>query len=237
MSLVLLHFPSYNQTVSMSDFLGWILELVRVLTGSVPVPTSQKSSAGKENININVNVSYPHGLEHRKKEKDIVGTIKIFAGSHPPSGWLPCDGRTVKVREYPDLFTVIGDVFGGNGKTTFALPDLRGRVVVGAGKGENLTSRDLGQVFGSETVTIDLDHMPLKTSDNLGILDRASRNSNEEKSDDKLLENKIVMSSMKGRTTKSSEEKPLENIQPSIGMNYIICCSGIHPEDLKDCDQ
>jgi microcystin-dependent protein len=233
--LVLLHFPYYNQTVGMSDFLDWILELVKILTGSRPVSLSQKSDLSKENININVNISYPHKETSKKKEKDIIGTIKIFAGSHPPIGWLPCDGRIVKIREYPDLYTVVGDTFGGNGKTTFALPDLRGRVVVGTGHGNNLTPRDLGQSFGAETVTIDLDHMPLKSSDNFGIQDKRSKE--DHVLDNKQQDNRFVMSSMKGRSATNVEEKPLENIQPSLGLNYIICCIGIHPDDLKVCDE
>jgi len=221
----------------MSVFLEWILEIVRILTGSISLPSSQKNSlSAKENININLNLNYPPGFHREKKEKDIVGTIKIFAGSHPPVGWLPCDGRTVKIREYPDLYTVVGNTFGGNGKTTFAIPDLRGRVVVGAGKGENLTPRDLGQSFGAETVTIDLDHMPLKTSDNFGTHEKRPK---EDLSsvDSRFQDNRFVMSSMKGRTATNVEEKPLENIQPSLGLNYIICCVGIHPEDLKVCEE
>jgi hypothetical protein len=83
----------------MSVFLDWVIELVRLLTGSLPVSSTQKNNSLKDNININVNISYPHKEVREKKEKDIVGTIKIFAGSHPPIGWLPCDGRTVKIRE------------------------------------------------------------------------------------------------------------------------------------------
>lgn len=220
----------------MSVFLDWVIELVRLLTGSLPVSSTQKNNSLKDNININVNISYPHKEVREKKEKDIVGTIKIFAGSHPPIGWLPCDGRTVKIREYPDLYTVVGDTFGGNGKTTFCLPDLRGRVVVGTGKGQNLTPRDLGQSFGAETVTIDLDHMPLKTSDNFGTHEKRSKEDLPSQ-DNKSQDNRFVMSSIKGRSASSVEEKPLENVQPSLGLNYIICCIGIHPDDLKVCEE
>lgn len=237
MRLVLLQIPCYNQTVSMSVFLEWILEIVRILTGSTCLPSSQKNNlSAKENININLNLNYPQGFHREKKEKDIIGTIKIFAGSHPPIGWLPCDGRLVKIREYPDLYTVVGDTFGGNGKTTFALPDLRGRVVVGAGRGDNLTPRDLGQSFGVETVTIDLDHMPLKTSDNFGVHDKRMKEEHVI-AENKQQDNRFVMSSIKGRSATNVEEKPLENIQPSLGLNYIICCRGIHPDDLKVCDE
>ncbi len=218
----------------MSDFLDWVLEIVRILTGSSAFSLSQKNTSSvKENININFNISQPCETKDLKKEKDIVGTIKIFASLHHPSGWLPCDGRVVKIREYPDLFTVIGTAFGGNGKTTFSLPDLRGRVVVGSGKGENLTERDFGHTFGSETVVIDLEHIPLKTSDNLSIHDKSLK---QETNCDNIQENRFVMSSIKGRSTRTLAEKPLENVQPSIGMSYIICCAGIHPEDLKDCE-
>lgn len=210
--------------------LDWLLEIIRILTSSSS-PSNKQPPGGAPalpgGININISLHNPaHPREIKKKEKDVIGTIKIFAGCHPPMGWLPCDGRIVKIRECPDLYTVIGTTYGGNGRTTFALPDLCGRVVVGTGEGENLTGRELGATFGSETVSIDLDHIPLKPTE--GMV--------REKPPAPLEPgpNQFVVSSLKGRQFPATKEKPLENLQPSMALNYIICCAGVHPEDLID---
>jgi microcystin-dependent protein len=79
----------------------------------------------------------------------VVGTVGLFAGGFEPGGWLQADGRTLSIADYPDLFLALGTTYGGDGVTTFVLPDLRGRTVVGAGAGLSL-----GDTFGSETVTL-----------------------------------------------------------------------------------
>uniref|UniRef100_A0A6B2LL29 Phage tail collar domain-containing protein n=1 Tax=Arcella intermedia TaxID=1963864 RepID=A0A6B2LL29_9EUKA len=89
------------------------------------------------------------------------GTILVFSSISIPDGWLYCDGSLISRSIYPNLLKVIGDTFGkGDGLTTFQLPDLRGRVIVGVGQGPNLSSRFVGQQFGSETHTLTIDEMP-----------------------------------------------------------------------------
>ena len=90
-----------------------------------------------------------------------VGVIHMFAGSTSPVGWLICDGSTVSRSTYSALFAVIGTTYGsGDGNTTFTLPDLRGRVPIGAGTGAGLTNRVLGTQYGAETVTLDSTSLP-----------------------------------------------------------------------------
>lgn len=84
-----------------------------------------------------------------------VGIILPFADDVLPDGYLLCDGTAVSRTTYADLFAVCGTTYGvGNGSTTFNLPDMRGRIPVGAGTGSGLTARTLGQTFGAETVTL-----------------------------------------------------------------------------------
>lgn len=83
-----------------------------------------------------------------------IGEIQMSGANFAPLGWLVCWGQELKVAEFGHLFSVIGNTFGGDGITTFALPDLRGRVAVGAGQGTGLTNRPLGEKFGSEQATI-----------------------------------------------------------------------------------
>jgi microcystin-dependent protein len=181
-------------------------------------------------VNVNINVSFNQETPRKFEKKDIVGTIKIFAGDVYPDGWLPCDGRCLKIREYADLYTIIGTTYGGNGRTTFALPDLRGRVPVGAGEGFNLSVRQIGQIFGDERVTVKIDNMPIKLTDASVSRDKSS--SNDEDLDEV---NRLVNSSMLGRRMKNLKDGlPLENMQPSICLNYIICCIGIYPDYIED---
>ena len=80
----------------------------------------------------------------------LLGEIKLFSGNFEPEGWMFCDGRLLPISEHPVLFELIGNSYGGDGLTTFGLPDLRGRVPMGQGAGSGLTNRKLGEEPGSE---------------------------------------------------------------------------------------
>ncbi len=91
----------------------------------------------------------------------ILGEIRPFASNFAPEGWLPCDGRTLNIQEYQPLYALIGVTYGGDGSTTFKLPDLRGRLPVGQGQGTGLTNRTLGQMGGASTVTLAQANLPV----------------------------------------------------------------------------
>ena len=80
----------------------------------------------------------------------LLGEIRMFAGNFAPIGYLPADGRLVSIAEQTALFSVLGTTYGGDGRTNFALPDLRGRVPIGAGQGPGLNAVPLGLGSGSE---------------------------------------------------------------------------------------
>jgi microcystin-dependent protein len=84
----------------------------------------------------------------------FVGEIRMFAGNFAPRGWALCDGQLLAVSQNDALFSLLGTIYGGDGRTTFGLPDLRGRIPVHEGSGPGLTPRSLGQRGGSETVTL-----------------------------------------------------------------------------------
>jgi microcystin-dependent protein len=97
------------------------------------------------------------------EQSPYVGEVMFFTrATGCPSGWEPADGRMLKIIEYTNLYAVIGNTYGGDGQTTFALPDLRGRIVRGVGQGPGLSNVTLGQKGGAESVTL--------TPNNLGIL-------------------------------------------------------------------
>jgi microcystin-dependent protein len=91
-----------------------------------------------------------------------LGEIILFAGNFAPRGWAFCDGQLLLISQYSALFAILGTTYGGDGRTTFALPDLRGRVPMhaGSGPGPGLTPRPLGQKMGSETGQCDCDTVP-----------------------------------------------------------------------------
>lgn len=90
----------------------------------------------------------------------FVGEIRMFGFSRLPVGWIPCDGRLVSIAEQEVLYTLLGTTFGGDGRTTFGVPDLRGRLPVHQGQGQGLTPRVMGQSSGTESVTLTLPQLP-----------------------------------------------------------------------------
>jgi microcystin-dependent protein len=93
----------------------------------------------------------------------FIAEIKMFAGNFAPQGWALCNGQLMSIAQNTALFSLIGTTYGGNGQTTFALPDLRGRMAVHAGQGPGLTPYTLGEVKGVENVTLLSTQMPIHT--------------------------------------------------------------------------
>src|ERR671923_246172 len=83
-----------------------------------------------------------------------VGEIRMFAGNFAPAGWMFCEGQLLPISENETLFQLIGTTYGGDGKSTFALPDIQGRAAMHPGQGPGLSLHDLGETGGSETVTL-----------------------------------------------------------------------------------
>ena len=103
------------------------------------------------------------GLLGMSQDEGATGEVRFWAGAVPENGhWTLCNGEQLEVQSFQQLSYVIGTTFGG-GETHFAVPDLRGRAVVGAGTGGSLSSRSVGQSFGTETVTLTTAQMPIHT--------------------------------------------------------------------------
>lgn len=93
----------------------------------------------------------------------ILGEIRLMAINYPPNGWALCQGQLLNIRQYTALYALLGVQYGGNGTTTFALPDLRGRTHIGAGQGAGLSSYQQGQATGTETVSLIPAQIPAHT--------------------------------------------------------------------------
>ncbi len=93
----------------------------------------------------------------------FVGTILPFGFTYAPRGWATCSGQTMSIAQYNALFALLGVTYGGNGQTTFMLPDLRGRTPISYGQGPGLSSYAQGQVGGSENASLTVNNMPAHT--------------------------------------------------------------------------
>jgi microcystin-dependent protein len=126
------------------------------------------------------------------------GEIRLFAGNFAPKNWAFCDGTVLQVGANTALFALIGDRFGGDGRQTFALPDLRGRVVVGVGQGNGLSNYALGKPAGAGRVPTQIfqAHAGSGPSTTVNAVRSASG----------------------------------DNVQPVLGLSYIICVRGTFPD-------
>ena len=92
--------------------------------------------------------------------QSLMGSICVTAGNRCPKDTLPADGQLLAIADHAPLFSLLGTTFGGNGRTTFALPDLRGRVAVNRGQGRGLSDREIGQQLGSLQLPLTVDNLP-----------------------------------------------------------------------------
>lgn len=158
-----------------------------------------------------------------------VGEIRLFAGNFAPAGWMFCNGALVPISENETLFQLIGTTYGGDGQTTYGLPDLRGRVPIHQGG-----NRVIGEMGGSETVTLTSAQTPqhthtLKASSALsngaagggGVLAATAVNIYGSEDPDTSLAAQAVAS--------VGGSQPHQNMAPFVGINYIISLFGIFP--------
>jgi microcystin-dependent protein len=164
-----------------------------------------------------------------------VGEIRMFAGNFPPNGWMFCDGNTLPISENETLFQLIGTTYGGDGESTFNLPDLRGRVPIHQGTGSSGTNYQMGEMSGVETVTLTTQQMPqhnhaLTATQTAGTQPNPGGNilANSQGPQPYLQENPDGQ--LNGQAIQpAGGSQPHENMQPYLGLNYIISPFGIFP--------
>ena len=98
----------------------------------------------------------------------FIGQLMLFGGNFAPRGWAMCDGQLLPIAQYSALFSILGTTYGGDGRTTFALPDLRGRVPMGFGHGPGLSAHGLGSKGGEENVTLTTSQIPSHSHQAMG---------------------------------------------------------------------
>jgi len=178
-----------------------------------------------------------------KSSRPYLGEIRMWASPTLPPGWVFCDGRLLALSEHQALFEVIGNTYGGDGRTTMALPDLRGRVPVGTGAGAGLANRELGQEFGNESEVLAEAHLPphdhaLRASNSSATQTQPSGNVLARASTPQYLNasSSVIMGSSSIGSTGSGQAHP--NVQPSTVLNFIIATDAsrarpIHPSAAK----
>lgn len=171
--------------------------------------------------------------------ESFIGEIRPFAGNFAPRGWHFCNGDLLPVSEYDALYSLIGTTFGGDGQTTFALPDLRGRVAMGEGQGNGLTARRIGARFGSESETLTVNQLPSHKHNFVATTDDASTDTPNgalfgATGDDSIYLDEESASGVPERMTTNTVgatggSRSHNNIMPSLATNYIISLYGIYP--------
>jgi microcystin-dependent protein len=166
-----------------------------------------------------------------------IGEIRLFAGNFEPDGWKFCNGQHLAIATNDTLFQLIGTTYGGDGSTDFALPDLRGRVPVHQGVASSGTTFQIGEMAGTEDVTLTVQQIPAHTHALLGTSDAATTNAPT---------NNVFATSTGATVFPYGTDQPLTtlhpstmppaggsqphtNLQPFLCINYIISRFGIFP--------
>jgi microcystin-dependent protein len=166
----------------------------------------------------------------------FVGEIRMFAGNFPPNGWMFCDGATLAIAENDVLFQLIGTTYGGDGQETFNLPDLRGRIPVHQGTNPQTgITYTLGEPGGVETVTLNTQQIPahnhaLTATNAVGTQVNPGGNllANSQGPQPYIQEDPDGSLNQQALTP-SGGSQPHENLQPFLGINFIISLFGIFP--------
>lgn len=165
-----------------------------------------------------------------------LGEVRLFAGNFAPRAWAFCDGQLLPIAQNTALFSLLGTTYGGDGQTTFALPDLRGRVPIGRGTGQGLDPYSWGERGGTETVTLTASQVPSHTHNIRGSSATASATTPEgnvlAEGTRRTLRAPGSPSAMDaGAITSTGGSGSHTNLQPYLGLNYIIALQGYFPSE------
>lgn len=184
-------YPSHNHTVNASG------------TGTGAVSTTVNASNIQPELPLNYIIAtegvFPSRDSGGGGEAPYIGEVTLFAGNFAPSGWQFADGQLLSIAQNSALFVILGTTYGGDGVTTFALPDLRGRTAVSSGTGPGLTNRTLGETGGTETISATPSH-----THSMNAFGSST-------------------------TSTNTTPVPVNNVQPFTTLNYIVSLQGIFP--------
>lgn len=199
-------------------------------------------------------------------DQAYIGSIVLFAGNFAIRGWALCEGQLLSIAQNQALFSILGTTYGGDGRTTFGLPDLRGRVPIGPGTGPGLSTRKLGQHLGTEYNNLTVNQMAPHTHtaaltstasatatiaipafddsgdsadpSNTAVFAKAENTAGTEMNlysnnaaDTTLKPFAAPVTNISGGVTVGSTGagQEINNMQPFLGLNYLICMQGLFP--------
>lgn len=167
--------------------------------------------------------------------EQTLAEIRMFAGNFAPRGWLFCQGQILPISQNQALFSLLGTTYGGDGRTTFALPDLQGRIPIHNGRGNGLTDRPRGQKLGTEENTLTIAQMANHNHTTSVAVNKT--NSDESTPEDchfgaaKIYAKEKGTNEFLGGVTSGNTgaNTPVYNMAPYLAINYIIATTGTFP--------
>ena len=168
----------------------------------------------------------------------FVAEIRIFPFNFPPTGWAFCDGQLLPLSQNTALFALLGTTYGGDGKSTFALPNMQGNAPMQPGQGQGLSLRDLGEQSGTETVTLLVSEMPIHThslsaSTEIGDVQIPTVDTTYARSGGGsayIASNAGLVTMAPQTLAPAGGSLPHSNLQPYLTLNFCIALQGIFPQ-------
>jgi microcystin-dependent protein len=169
--------------------------------------------------------------------------IRMFGGNFAPRGWFFCQGQLLSIAQWTAVFALVGTTYGGNGQTTFGVPDLRGRSPLGTGQGPGQPNIDLGEMAGTTSQTLLITNLPMHNHTLTGAITpqaagdgalgtdatgrRVGPGSFYSGSTDELVNMAPLANNLQVGINGSNQ--PVATVPPYLGMNFIMCVEGIFP--------
>ena len=163
----------------------------------------------------------------------FLGQLILVPYNFAPNGWALCNGQVLPIAQNTALFSLLGTIYGGDGVTTFALPDLRGRVPVSSGEGPGLSSYVVGETYGAESVTLNTTQIPSHTHsvncDSVKGKGAAPTGLYPAEAASKIYASTANAQMNAGMIADTGGGAAHENRQPSLVLNWIIALQGVYP--------
>jgi len=177
----------------------------------------------------------------------FIGEVRLFGFSYAPRNWALAQGQTLPINQYQALFSLFGTTYGGNGQTTFNLPDLRGRIPIGQGQRAGGSAYGMGQIAGTEATTLQTANLPPHVHTFTGTLSASQAKATENTPDNGSVLGRsnatndspliyvpagtgtVTLNGVSGTTQPTGSGTPVSTLSPVLGLNYSVALSGIFP--------
>ncbi len=169
----------------------------------------------------------------------FIAEIRVFGFNFAPVGWAMCDGQLLSIAQNTALFSLLGTTYGGNGTSTFGLPNLQGSVPMGMGNGAGLSPRVLGETGGEDSLTLLATEMPAHNHGFKAFVGRGASNVNDPATGDSLTTSADGLAYVSAAPSGAGLDprtlgvtgggQPHNNLMPYLTLNYCICLVGVFP--------